>query len=234
MNKAAHVSNYGFSSIRFPNTVAAIPAYQAASNAGFTIDSSYGYYTSMTALGDTLSNNVFFPKQKLLYGKKTKTIEIEVPGYFDICAPNANEFYRNNTAGLKHFKEINFPANYIIAGHIQGMMTKPDLRSNMSKTLDYVSKNSGYTVFSTLDQIAKYNSLRYAKIQAYNTPKGVTVDITTSKPINNFTIKLTNIKKGVKAQYDGASKCNVIHADGVYYVYHTVNSRTHQITVTAI
>lgn len=234
MNKAARVSNYGFSSIRFPNTAAAIPAYQAASNAGFTIDSTYGYYTSMTALGDTLSNNVFFPKQKLLYGKKTDTIEIEVPEYFDICAPNANVFYKKNTEGLKYFKGINFPANYIIAGHIQGMMTKPDLRSNMSKTLDYVSKNSGYTVFSTLDQIAKYNSLKYAKIQAYNTPKGVTIDITTSKPINNFTIKLTNIKKDIKAQYDGTSNCNVIHADGVYYVYHTVSSGTHRITVTAI
>jgi hypothetical protein len=234
MNKAAGVSNYGFSSIRFPNTAAAIPAYQAASNAGFAIDSSYGYYTSMTPLGDTLSNNVFFPKQKLLYGKKTNTIEMEVPGYFDICAPSANEFYKKNTVGLKYFNQINFPANYIIAGHIQGMMTKSDLSSNMSRTLDYVSKNSGYTVFSTLDQIAKYNSVKNAKIQAHNTPQGVTVDITTSKPINNFTIKLTNIKKGVKAQYDGTNSCNVVHADGVYYVYHTVNAGTHHMTVTAL
>ena len=234
INKAAGVSNYGFSSIRFPNTAAAIPAYQAASNAGFTIDSSYGYYTSMTPIGDMLSNNAFFPKQKLLYGKETNTIEMEVPGYFDICAPDANEFYKKNTAGLKYFNKINFPANYIIAGHIQGMMTKPDLRSNMSRVLDYVSQNSGHTVFSTLDQIAKYNSLKNAKIQAHNTPKGVTVDITTSKPINNFTIKLTNIKKGVKAQYDGTNTCNVIHADGVYYVYRNVSAGTHHMTVAAL
>jgi hypothetical protein len=234
MNKAAGVSNYGFSSIRFPNTAASIPAYQAASNAGFIIDSTYGYYTSMTALGDTQSNNVFFPKQKILYGKETNTIEIEVPGYFDISPRDANDFYRKNAACLKYFKGINFPANFIIAGHIQGMMTKPDLFSNMSKTLDYVSKNSGYTVFSTLDQIAKYNSLKSAEIQAYNTPKGVTVDITTSKQIDNFTIKLTNVKKGVKAQYDGTDNCNVIHADGVYYVYHTVSPGTHQITVTVV
>jgi hypothetical protein len=233
MNKAAGVPNYGFSSIRFPNTAASVPAYQAASNAGFIIDSTYGYYTSMTALGDTQSNNVFFPKQKILYGKETNTIEIEVPGYFDISPRDANDFYRKNAACLKHFKGINFPANFIIAGHIQGMMTKPDLFSNMSKTLDYIGKNTGYTVFSTLDQIAKYNdALKSTKIQAYNTPKGVTVDITTSKQIDNFTIKLTNVKKGVKAQYDGTDNCDVIHADGVYYVYHTVSPGTHQISVT--
>lgn len=233
INEAYGVSDYGFSSIRFPGANAAMPAYQAASDAGFAISTNYGWYTGNVPIGYTLSNNVFFPKQKILYGKESNLIEIEIPKTFDISYNNAEDFYTQNVAEMNYFYGINFPANYIIGGHIQGIMTRPDLYENMSKLLDYVNEGHGYTAFSNLDQIADYNNLKTAKIQAHNIPNGVSVDITTTKQIENFTIKLTNIQNGIQAQYDGSAigTDNVIHADNVYYIFHTVSPGTHSFVI---
>jgi len=233
INEAYGVSDYGFSSIRFPGANAAMHAYQAASDAGFAISTNYGWYTGNVPIGYTLSNNVFFPKQKILYGKESNLIEIEIPKTFDISYNNAEDFYTQNVAEMNYFYGINFPANYIIGGHIQGIMTRPDLYENMSKLLDYVNEGHGYTAFSNLDQIADYNNLKTAKIQAHNIPNGVSVDITTTKQIENFTIKLTNIQNGIQAQYDGSAigTDNVIHADNVYYIFHTVSPGTHSFVI---
>ncbi len=233
INEAYGVSDYGFSSIRFPGANAAMPAYQAASDAGFVISTNYGWYTGNVPIGYTLSNNVFFPKQKILYGKESNLIEIEIPKTFDISYNNAEDFYTQNVAEMNYFYGINFPANYIIGGHIQGIMTRPDLYENMSKLLDYVNEGHGYTAFSNLDQIADYNNLKTAKIQAHNIPDGVSVDITTTRQIENFTIKLTNIQNGIQAQYDGSAigTDNVIHADNVYYIFHTVSPGTHSFVI---
>lgn len=233
INKAYGVSDYGFSSIRFPGANAAMPAYQAASDAGFAISTNYGWYTGNVPIGYTLSNNVFFPKQKILYGKESNLIEIEIPESFDISYNNVEDFYTQNVAEMNYFYDINFPANYIIGGHIQGIMTRPDLYESMSKLLDYVNGDHGYTAFSNLDQIADYNNLKNAKIQAHNIPNGVSVDITATKQIENFTIKLTNIQNGIQAQYDGSAigTDNVIHADNVYYIFHTVSPGTHHFVI---
>lgn len=233
INKAYGVSDYGFSSIRFPGANATLQAYQAASDAGFAISTNYGWYTGNVPIGYTLSNNVFFPKQKILYDKESNLIEIEIPESFDISYKNAEDFYTQNVAEINYFYDINFPANYIVGGHIQGIMTRPDLYENMSKLLDYVNGSHGYTVFSNLDQLADYNNLRNAKIQAHNIPNGVSVDITTTKKIDNFTLKLTNIQNGIQAQYDGSAigTENVIHADNVYYIFHTVNPGTHHFVI---
>ena len=247
MNKATVTSNYGFSSIRFPMVTANTNAYQAASDTGFAISTNYGWYTIHERIINNLStnngwytgnvsirytttNNFCFPKQKIVSGKESNLIELEIPGSFDISCENADEFYAQNVENLKYFYGVNFPSNYIIGGHIQGVMTSPDLFDNMSKLLDYVGENGEYTAFSTLDQLAKYNNLKNANIKAYNTAQGITIDIRTTKPIEDFTVKLTNIKNGVQAEYDG-KPCNVIHADGVYYIFHTVSIGKHSITV---
>lgn len=233
INKAYGVSDYGFSSIRFPGANATMPAYQAASDAGFAISTNYGWYTGNVPIGYTLSNNAFFPKQKILYGKESNLIEIEIPESFDISLNNAEDFYTQNIEEMNSFYNINFPANYLIGGHIQGIMTRPDLYENMSKLLDYVNGSHGYTAFSNLDQIADYNNLKDAKIQAHNIPNGVSVDITTTKQIENFTLKLTNIQNGIQAQYDDSAigTDNVIHADYVYYIFHTVSPGTHHFVI---
>lgn len=233
INKAYGVSDYGFSSIRFPAANATIQAYQAASDAGFAISTNYGWYTGNVPIGYTLSNNAFFPKQDILYGKKSNLIEIEIPESFDISYNNSEDFYMANIAELNYFYNINFPANYVIGGHIQGIMTRPDLYENMSKLLDYVNGSHGYTAFSNLNQIADYDNIKNAKIQARNIPNGVAVDITTTKQIENFTLKLTNIQNGIKAQYDGFAidTDNVIHADDVYYIFHAVGPGTHHFVI---
>lgn len=233
INQAYGVSDYGFSSIRFPAANATIQAYQAASDAGFAISTNYGWYTGNVPIGYTLSNNAFFPKQDILYGKKSNLIEIEIPESFDISYYNSEDFYMANIAELNYFYNINFPANYVIGGHIQGIMTRPYLYENMSKLLDYVNGSHGYTAFSNLNQIADYDNIKNAKIQARNIPNGVAVDITTTKQIENFTLKLTNIQNGIKAQYDGFAidTDNVIHADDVYYIFHTVGPGTHHFVI---
>lgn len=233
INKAYGVSDYGFSSIRFPAVKATIPAYKAASNAGFTISTNYGWYTGNVPIGYTLSNNAFFPKQKILYDEKSNLTEIEIPEAFDISYNNAEDFYTYNVAEMNYFYDINFPSNYIICGHIQGIMTRPDLFENMSKLLDYIKGSPGYTAFSNLDQIARYNNIKKAEIQAHNIPDGVVVDITTTEQIENFTVKLTNIQNGIEVQYDGSAldTDSVIYADNVYYIFHTVDPGMHHLVI---
>lgn len=233
INKAYGVSDYGFSSIRFPTVKATIPAYKAASNAGFTISTNYGWYTGNVPIGYTLSNNAFFPKQKILYDEKSSLTEIEIPESFDISYNNAEDFYTYNVAEMNYFYNINFPSNYIICGHIQGIMTRPDLFENMSKLLDYIKRSPGYTAFSNLDQIARYNNIKKAEIQAHNIPDGVAVDITTTEQIENFTLKLTNIQNGIEVQYDGSAldTDSVIYADNMYYIFHTVDPGMHHFVI---
>lgn len=233
INEAYGVSDYGFSSIRFPAVNATIPAYKAASNAGFVVSTNYGWYTGNVPIGYTLSNNAFFPKQKILYDEKSSLIEIEIPESFDISYDNAEDFYTYNVAEMDYFNNINFPSNYIICGHIQGIMTRRDLFENMSKLLDHMKGSPGYIAFSNLDQIARYNNIKKAEIQAYNIPDGVAVDITTTEQIENFTLKLTNIQNSIQAQYDSFAldADNVIYADNVYYIFHTVNPGKHHFVI---
>jgi hypothetical protein len=232
INEAAGVKDYGFYSIRFPYVDASINAERAAINTGFLIDSTYGWYTSMGSLGDTEINNVWFPKQKLLSGEKTNMIEIEIPESLDVSCDSEAMFINQNVKGLNYFYGVNFPSNYIIGGHIQGVMTKPDLKDGLSKILASVNSSGNHVSYMTFEQLAKYNQVKNAEIKAYNTSGGVAVEITTSQQIDNFTLKLTSINNP-KATYDGSviPKSSIIQDRNVWYVVKTVGAGNHRIVI---
>lgn len=233
INKAAEVKDYGFYSIRFPYVDASVNAEQAAVDTGFVIDSTYGWYTSMGSLGDTEINNVWFPKQKLLSGEKTNIIEIEIPESLDVSCDSEAMFIDQNVKGLNYFDGVNFPSNYIIGGHIQGVMTQPDLKDGLSKILDSVSSSGHYVSYMTFEQLAKYNQVKNAEIKAYNTSKGVAVEIATSQQIDNFTLKLTSINNP-KATYDDSviPQNGIMQDDNIWYVVKTVGAGSHKIVIT--
>jgi hypothetical protein len=128
---------------------------------------------------------------------------------------------------------VNFPADFIVAGHYQCAETLPDYINGMAELID--SSKTTNTSYATLDTLGEYiDSIQNAKIKAYNTANGITVTVITSTQINNFTVKIANIKNGVQAQYDGVALDNngLIHDGSTYYVVHTVGTGTHTFTIT--
>ena len=227
--------DYGFYSFRFPGTSGTIPAFQIFANRGYLISSSYGPFTAMGSIGDELSNNMFFPKQKILYNKKTNLIELETPTRYDINTDTPADIYTDNLNSLQYFKNINFPANYIIGGHIQGVMENPDMVSNISKVFVYATQNLDDVSYESLETIAKYNSrIKDSTIIATRNDNNTSIEITTQQPISNFTIKLINNRNLITADYDGAEiyEDKIRYKNGFYYIYHDVDPGTHTINIT--
>lgn len=227
--------DYGFYSFRFPGTTGTIPAFQIFADRGYLISSNYGPFTGMGPIGDELSNNIFFPKQKILYNKKTNLIELETPTRYDINTDTPADIYTDNINSLQHFKHINFPANYIVGGHIQGVMENTDMASNISKVFDYATQNLDDVSYESLETIAKYNSrIKDSRIKATRNDNKTSIEITTQQPISNFTIKLINNRNLISADYDGAEifDNDIRYKSGVYYIYRDVDPGTHTINVT--
>ncbi|MFY9199787.1 MAG: PKD domain-containing protein [Methanosarcina flavescens] len=235
INDATGKEDYGFYSFRFPGTTGTIPAFQIFADLGYSISSNYGPFTGMGSIGDELSNNMFFPKQKILYNKKTNLIELETPTRYDINTDTPADIYTDNINSLQYFKNINFPANYIIGGHIQGVMENPDMVSNISKVFVYTTQNLDDVSYESLETIAKYNSgIKNSTIIATRNDNNTSIEITTQQPISNFTIKLINNRNLITADYDGAEiyEDKIRYKNGFYYIYHDVDPGTHTINIT--
>jgi hypothetical protein len=187
----------------------------------------------MGSLGDTEINNVWFPKQKLLSGKKTNMIELEIPESLDVSCDSGDMLVDQNVKGLNYFYGVNFPSNYIIGGHIQGIMTEPDLKKGFFKILDFIGCSGQHISYMTFEQLAKYNQVKNAEIKAYNTPREVTVEITTSQQIDNFTLKLNSINNP-KATYDGSiiPRTSIVQDENIWYVVKTIGAGSHKIIIT--
>lgn len=234
-NLAEGTMDYGFYSFRFPGTSATFPAFQIFAYRGYLISSNYGSYTGMGPIGNVLTNNLFFPKQKILYDKKTNIIEIEEVSKNDIDEISPADIYNDNVASLQNFRNINFPANYILGGHIQGFMTNTSMLSNISRVLTYVTQNLNDVSYESLETIAKYNSgIKGSSIKAYNSNKKTSLEIAAPQSINNFTIKLTNSTNIIYADYDGTDILDngVRYKNRICYVCHHVDSGTHTINLT--
>jgi PKD repeat protein len=178
---------------------------------------------------------MFFPKQKILYNKKTNLIELETPTRYDINTDTPADIYTDNINSLQYFKNINFPANYIIGGHIQGVMENPDMVSNISKVFVYITQNLDDVSYESLETIAKYNSgIKNSTIIATRNDNNTSIEITTQQPISNFTIKLINNRNLITADYDGAEiyEDKIRYKNGFYYIYHDVDPGTHTINIT--
>lgn len=234
-NLAEGTMDYGFSSFRFPGTSATIPAFQIFASRGYLISSNYGPDTGMGPIGNLLINNLFFPKQKILYDKKTNLIEIEEPSENDIDGTDPADIYNENLANLQYFRNINFPANYVLGGHIQGFMTNSSMRSNVSQVLAYATQNLNDVSYESLETIAKYNSgIKASTIKAYNSNNKTSVEIATSQSISNFTIKLANSTNIIYADYDGMDIFDngIRYKNGICYICHNIDPGTHTITLT--
>jgi PKD repeat protein len=234
-NVAEGSKSYGFYSFRFPGTSGTIPAFQIFANRGYLISSNYGPFTGMGSIGDDLRNNIFFPKQKILYNKKTNLIELETPTKYDINTNTSADIYTDNINNLQYFKNINFPANYIVGGHIQGVMENTDMVSNISKVFVYTTQNLDDVSYESLETIAKYNSrIKASTIKATRNNNNTFIEITTQQPISNFTIKLINNRNITNANYDGIEIYDdeIRYKNGFYYIYHNVDPGTHTINIT--
>jgi len=232
IDNAASTNNYGFTSWRFPSTAFCVNSLSAVTDSGFLIDSSMGRATNNGAIGTQEDNNMLFPKRIIISGAKTNTVEMEAVSSYDLDTSNGNAFYNTYAQYLPYLAYVNFPADFIVAGHYQCAETIPDYTNGMAELID--SSKSTNTSYVTLDTLGKYtDAIQNAKIKAYNTDNGVIVTVTTSSPIKNFTVKLANIKNGVQAQCDGVTlyNDNIIHDAYAYYLVHTIDAGTHTFIV---
>lgn len=234
MNEKAQETDYGAHVYRFPGTTGSTNASIAMANAGMWVSANRGPNTNLGAIGDTLYNNIFFPKQKIFNSGESCTVEIETPTKYDIDETNGTTLYASQLWSFNYFSGVNFPSNYVMGAHKQGIMQNAYLRDNASLWLNYLCNNSSYTVFDTLSNIAAYNNaIDKANITVSNITNGVQVDIIAVDPITNFTVKMNNISNGLQIQYDGTDIGidNVVYEDNLYYIFHDVESGSHTITI---
>jgi hypothetical protein len=176
---------------------------------------------------------MFFPKRIVIDGVKTNTVEMEMMSSFDLTTANGSAYYNAHSNYLPYLKNVNFPANFIVVGHYQCAVTLPDYTNGMAEIID--ASKATNTSYATLDTLGKYiSAIQGTEIKAANSANGVTVVVTTSTQINNFTVKLANIKNGVQAQYDGTAIDNdsIIQDGSTYYVVHTLGTGTHAFIIT--
>jgi hypothetical protein len=230
INKAAGVTDYGFTSWRFPYTSYCFYAQKAVVSSGFVIDSSNGRFTNGVSIGTPEDNNLLFPKQMLLDNAKKNVVELEATSVFDLDATDANDYYQQQLENFPYLQNVNFPANFVVGAHYQGIMNNTSLRTAMSQILS-ASKTTG-TSYITFDKLSKYlTGIKGAQITASNS--GNIVTIKTNNQIDNFTIKLANVSSVSGATYDGSAipSSGIIHDGNVWYVTKTVDKGTHTFVI---
>jgi hypothetical protein len=230
---ATDEDDYGITSWRFPGTAFCLNSLRAVTESNILIDSSFGRVTNNGKIGTAEDNNMFFPKRIVIDGIETNTVEMEMTSNFDLNSDNGSAYYAAYANYLPYLKNGNFPANFIVVGHFQCAATLPDYIDGTAKIID--ASKATNTSYATLDTLGKYiNTMQDTKIKAANSNGSVTVVVTTSKIINDFTIKIANVKNGVKAQYDGVAidNDNIIYDGSTCYIVHTLGTGTHAFTIT--
>jgi hypothetical protein len=234
INTAMSSTNYGFTSFRFPFTTYCQNSMQAVSDSGFVIDSSSG--CDGAATGTQVDNTLFLPKQTLVNNVKTNVIEYELPADFDLNYPTGTAFAAANDAFTNQFKNGNFPMNFIVAGHYQGMVTNcgvsgwgvtsTGLTAGLSTILS--TQKGANPNYATLNTLANYiNGIRSATIKAtYDGTSATTVTVTNSKAITGFTLKLAGTVNSVTC--DGSAlTVKTDGTTGAMYVTKDLSATTH-------
>jgi hypothetical protein len=217
-------------------TSGCLNAQEAVINSGFKIDSSHGLATTLGNIGDIDSNTIFLPKQILLNNCKTNEIEIEVPSVYDIDENSGSDFANDNEYYIDYFSRMNFPSNYLVGGHYQGIMTNESLMNGTSTILKFVNGKSCHVSYSTLNQIASYTkAIREMSISATDISDDVIVNVKAPIPATNFTIK-TSMDDPI-AQVDGKSiPSSQIIKDGDnvdFYIITNLSAGSHTINLTS-
>ena len=247
LNDGMGVGNYGFSSWRFPMTTYCANSMQAVSDSGFTIDSSNGGDSSNDVwIGDGFpvgcqqDNTLFFPEQILVNNAKINTIEFPLNGIFDVDSDTANQYSAAYTLYTDQLKNVNFPANFIIGGHYQGIGMDGTVWGGTSKGLPaalkdiLVAEKAGNPNYATVNALSDYiNGIKSATITATYDGTSTTVTVQNTKSITNFTIKAGN--ENVKsATCDGSSvTVKTDSPTGASYITKNLVAGTHKFVITS-
>ena len=211
VNNAANSSDYGFTSWRFPMTTYCANSMQAVANSGFTIESSNGVDGDLA--GSLTDNTLFLPKQVLVNNAKANLIEYELPAGIDLDYSTGAEFANANNVYSNQFKYGNFPMNFIIMGHYQGMATNCSVTGwgvNSTGLTDGLktilsTQQASNPNFANVNILANYiNGVRSSTITGTVDGAVTTIHITNTQPITNFTLK-TTLGDVVSATCDGAA-----------------------------
>lgn len=210
VNNAAGSSDYGFTSWRFPMTTYCANSMQAVANSGFIIETSNGINGALA--GSPTDNTLFLPKQVLVNNAKTNLIEYEIPT-LDLDYATGAEFANAVNVHSNQFKYGNFPMNFVIAGHYQGMatncgvpgwgVTSTELTSGLTTILS--TQQAANPNFANMNTLANYiNGVRGSTITGTVDGAVTTITVTNTQPITDFTLK-TTLGNVVSATCDGVA-----------------------------
>lgn len=211
VNNAANSSDYGFTSWRFPMTTYCANSMQAVAYSGFTIETSNGENGDL--VGNPTDNTLFFPKQALVNNAKANLIEYEIPAGMDLDYATGAEFANANNVYSNQFKYGNFPMNFVILGHYQGMATNCSVTGwgiNSTGLTDGLktilsTQQAANPNFANMNTLANYIiGVRGSTITGTLDGAVTTVTVTNKQPITNFTLK-TTLGDVVSATYDGGA-----------------------------
>lgn len=214
---------------------------QAVASNGFTIDSSNGDGTDGSLAGNQQDNNLLFPMQVLINNAKANLIELEIPAGFDIDYATGTAYATAYNAYSNQFKNGNFPMNFVISGHYQGIgtncgvagwgVTSTGLTTGLSSILTtQKAANPNYANMNTLGNYL--NGVKSATIIGSVSGATTTITVTNSKPITDFTLK-TTVGNVLSATCDGAAaKITQDSITGNTYVTATLAAGTHTFVIT--
>jgi len=246
-NGVMGTTSYGFSSWRFPMTTYCENSMQAVSDSGFTIDSSNGGDSSNDVwigdgfpVGNQQDNTLFFPEQILLNNAKTNTIEFPLNGIFDVDCDTSNEYVNAYTLYTEQLKNVNFPANFIIGGHYQGIGTDGTVWSVTASGLPaalkqiLVAEKAANPNFATVNTLADYiNGIKSASITATYDGTSTNVTVVNTKTITNFTLK-AGVGSVKSATCDGSTvSINTDSLTGASYITKNLSAGTHKFVITS-
>jgi len=211
VNNATGSSDYKFTSWRFPMTTYCANSMQAVANSGFTIETSNGIDGNL--VGSQTDNTLFLPKQVLVNNAKANLIEYELPAGMDIDYATGAEFANANNVYSNQFKYGNFPMNFVIIGHYQGMatncgvagwgVTSTGLTSGLTTILS--TQQAANPNFANMNILANYiNGVRGSTINGTLDSTITAINVKNTQPIIDFTLK-TTLGDVVSATCDGVA-----------------------------
>ena len=214
---------------------------QAVASSGFAIDTSTGYGTDGIQIGNPADNTVLFPKQLLINNAKANIIEMEIPAGFDIDYATGTAYATAYNVYSNQFKNGNFPMNFVISGHYQGIgtncrvpgwgVTSTGLTTGLSSIL--TTQKAANPNYANMNTLANYlNGVKSSTIVGSVSGATTTITVTNSKPITDFTLK-TTVGNVLSATCDGtAAKITQDSITGSTYVTATLAAGTHTFVIT--
>jgi PKD repeat protein len=233
-------SDYGFTSWRFPMTTYCDNSMQAVSDSNFVIESSNGNAGDGFVVGNKTDNTLMFPEQVLVDNAKTNLIEFPLIAAFDIDCTSGTAYYNEYNAYTSQFKNVNFPANFIIGGHYQGIgmdgtiwnVSISGLTAGLKNILK--AEKAADPNYATINTLANYiNGIKSATITATFDGNSTNVTVVNTKNITNFTIKagVGSVKSATCS--DGPVTIKTDKNTTATYITRSLAAGTHTFVITS-